>query len=314
MLFSKQNSSIAGDNDELQEIRVKIVVSSNCQTSGITIALRMLLPDATVEPFPYAGLNADQHQQLITQLAESDVWVVTAPPSFVSQTLEAAQAQRLRIVTLPELYFDAFHPDLVYAWSPNETTVNSPAGPYNSAIALWAWRRRLSADQTIALFTPEVFSCLGYTERWSLSADRLKLDFSEHGYDYREFLLPLQRKGVFMHTVNHPTVAALAQMSRLAANRIGMPQRLLAEPIENFMTDGLMAASSVWPVYPTIANALGMEGSWTWKLPTQQVIRLNEFIEASFAMYAQADVADFSCHQLEWPVYESTLACSIGPS
>ena len=286
---------------------MRIVVTSQCQTSGLTVALRMLLPDAEVNPFTYAGLTAVEHETLAQQLTEAEVWVVTAPTSFIETIQGIADLSHLRILTMPELYFDAFHPDLVYAWLPNATTLDTPAGPYNSAIVLWAWRHQLDVSETIALFTPAVFAGLAYTTRWNLSTARMKSDFEAHGLDYRQFLLPLQRRGVFMHTVNHPRVTALAQLGRLAASRLGARPELLAEPIEDFMTDALMAASAVWPVYPSIANALGMKGSYTWKLPDQRVIRLDEFVEGSYEMYGRVDASEFACGQLDWPMYDPVL-------
>ena len=289
---------------------MKIVVSSNCQTAGLTIALRMLLPGADIAPFPYAGLGSDEMAGLAGQLSHADIWVVTAPKSVIDDVRSHGQFEQLQILTLPELYFDAFHPDLVYAWLPTQSTLDTPAGPYNSAIALWGWRRNLDVGETVALFTPEVFERLGYTKRWELSIARMKSDFDVHHLDHRHFILPLQRRGVFMHPVNHPTVAALAQLSRLLAARLGADAEVLAEPVENFMTDGLMAASTVWPVYPSIANALGMTGSFTWKLPSQAVVRLEEFIQGSFDMYAtQSGV--FACHQLDWPMYDPTLEMAL---
>lgn len=288
---------------------MRIVVSSNCQTGGLTAGLRILLPNVQVDPHPYGGLDEVGRQALIQDVANADVWVCTAPAKFVSMVTQSCDSASLRLVTLPELYFDAFHPDLVYAWLPDNITLDTATGPYNSAIALWAWRRGLSPGQTIDLFTPSVFEGLGYHDRWDLSTARLRADFAAHpGLDPGEFVRVLQRKGPFMHTVNHPKSSALAELARQLASQLGSTPELLAEPIDDFMPDALMTASVVWPMYPSIANSLGFVGSFTWKLADQSVIRLEEFIERSFESYRLHATPGFACHQLDWPMYDPILS------
>ncbi len=293
---------------------MRILVSSNCQTAGITASLRMLLPNDQVEPYPYADAVTDpvHRAELLGQLEHFDVWVVTAPQATIDAICDGADLNGVRIIAAPELYFDAFHPDLVYAWQSGQRPLESASGPYNSAIALWAFRRGLDASQTAELFTPKVFEGLGYTSRWAQSAERLKTDFAVRpGFDYRDFLLPLQRQGVFMHSVNHPRINALAQLARQIARLLDATEAVLAEPIEDFLVDGLLAASFVWPVYPGIADALGLPGSFTWKLGDHRVIRLDEYLRVSFEMYAAVDPSSWVCYEHQWPCYDATLNAAL---
>ena len=284
---------------------MRVVVSSNCMTGGLTSALSLLLPAVKSDPIPYVGVN---ETVLDEQLAVSEAWLFSGPEVVQSATLGRVNKPNLRVIRFPDLYFNAFHPDQVYAWMRDGSTVDCATGPYNSAIALWAWQHGLNAQQTISLFTPEVFGALGYQDRWQVSIDRLRHDFVPFPHlDYRDFIIPLQRAGNFMHTVNHPKVAAMAQMARLLAKQIDPTVDTESIPVENMMVDGLFMASVSWSVYPSVANALGIKGAFMWKLEDHSVIGLEEFLQRSFAKYDVQQPHDVDCHELLWPIYDEVL-------
>ena len=130
---------------------MRVVISSNCMTGGLTSALSLLLPAAKFDPIPYVGVN---ETVLDEQLAVSEAWLLSGPEGLQSATLGRVNKPNLRVIRFPDLYFNAFHPDQVYAWMRDGSTVDCATGPYNSAIALWAWQHGLNAQQTISLFTP----------------------------------------------------------------------------------------------------------------------------------------------------------------
>ena len=284
---------------------MRIVITSNCMTGGLTSALSMLLPADVIVPVPRVGVD---DSVLDEQLSKADVWLFSGPEGMQSAALERINKPHLRVCRFPELYFNAFHPDQVYAWMRDGSLVESATGPYNSAIALWAWQHGLNAQQTISLFTPEVFGALGYHDRWQISIDRLRHDFVPFPHlDYRDFIIPLQRSGAFMHTVNHPKVPAMAQMARLLAKQIDPTIDTESIPVENMMVDGLFMASVSWSVYPSVANALGIKGAFMWKLEDHSVIGLEEFVQRSFAKYEVQQPRDVDCHELLWPIYNEVL-------
>ncbi len=265
----------------------------------------MLLPADVIVPVPRVGVD---DSVLDEQLSKADVWLFSGPEGMQSAALERINKPHLRVCRFPELYFNAFHPDQVYAWMRDGSLVESATGPYNSAIALWAWQHGLNAQQTISLFTPEVFGALGYHDRWQISIDRLRHDFVPFPHlDYRDFIIPLQRSGAFMHTVNHPKVPAMAQMARLLAKQIDPTIDTESIPVENMMVDGLFMASVSWSVYPSVANALGIKGAFMWKLEDHSVIGLEEFVQRSFAKYEVQQPRDVDCHELLWPIYNEVL-------
>lgn len=286
---------------------MKVVVSSNCMTGGLVQSLRILLPSANVVPIPGFDSNVevlDQH------LKVADFWLVSSQKLMVSDEFE--KSEKIKIIPFPELSFRAFHPDQTYAFSVGRL-VQSPTGPYNSAIALWAWRHQLSVLETTSLFTSDIFEDLGYHDTWQGAVERLQRDFTAFpNLNFREFLDPLQRSGVFMHTFNHPGVAAIAQMARLLAHQINPSINHSRVPIEPMLLDGLLAAAEAWSVYPSIANSLGFTGSFHWKLKDHSVIGLEEFLGQSFDMYEAQNLIKFRFEEMNEPLYDQVLSPHIG--
>lgn len=271
-------------------------------TGGITAALRVLFPEHTISPLPYSAISG---QEFAAAVEGVDIILRSGPASFLDDCSVGAQTRQ---ILFPELYFNAFHPDQVYAWMPDGSLVEGATGPYNSAIALWSWQRGLSATQTEQLFTPEIFQALGYHDRWALSIERLKHDFTEFPHlDYRDFIEPLNRSGCFMHTVNHPKVSAIAQMARLLARQIDPSINGEGVPLESVLVDTLFNASFAWAVYPSVANSLGLRSSFLWKLEDHSVIGLREFLRVSFEKYDLQQPREIDCHELKWPVYTEVL-------
>lgn len=270
-------------------------------------SLRILLPSANVVPIPGFDSNVevlDQH------LKVADFWLVSSQKLMVSDEFE--KSEKIKIIPFPELSFRAFHPDQTYAFSVGRL-VQSPTGPYNSAIALWAWRHQLSVLETTSLFTSDIFEDLGYHDTWQGAVERLQRDFTAFpNLNFREFLDPLQRSGVFMHTFNHPGVAAIAQMARLLAHQINPSINHSRVPIEPMLLDGLLAAAEAWSVYPSIANSLGFTGSFHWKLKDHSVIGLEEFLGQSFDMYEAQNLIKFRFEEMNEPLYDQVLSPHIG--
>ncbi|MEY3618438.1 MAG: hypothetical protein RL726_1136, partial [Actinomycetota bacterium] len=138
---------------EHHEGSVKIVLSSNCMTGGLVASMRVLFPAADVVPLPSTVDDLDLFRR---SLADANYWFASNASEFKDAVLKDLPSDQLRVVYFPDLYFNAFHPDQVYAWMPDGSLVEGATGPYNSAIVLWAWQHRLSSEQTIRLFRPEV--------------------------------------------------------------------------------------------------------------------------------------------------------------
>ena len=271
-------------------------------TGGITAALRIIFPEHTISPVPYSAVSS---KDFSVAVEDADIILHSGPASIFD---ECSVSTQTRLIFFPELYFNAFHPDQVYAWMPDGALVESATGPYNSAVALWSWQHGLSASQAEQLFAPDIFQALGYHDRWTLSIERLKYDFTPFPHlDYRDFIEPLNRSGCFMHTVNHPKVSAISQLARVLAKQIDPKIDTAGVPLESLLIDSLFNASFAWAVYPSIANSLGLRSAFFWKLEDHSVIGLREFLHSSFEKYDVQQPKDIDCHELNWPIYDQVL-------
>lgn len=283
---------------------MKVVISSNCMTGGLTASFKILFPQHQIAPLPYGAVSEANFADAVI---DADVIMHSGPSSMIPE-LTSGQT-----IAFPELYFNAFHPDQVYAWMPDRTLVEGATGPYNSAIVLWAWQNGLTVADAIDLFHPTVMKSLGYHDRWSVSVNRLRHDFEPFPHlDYRDFLDPLHRGGCFMHTVNHPKVAAIARMARVLAQQIDRHLDSESVPLEDLLVDSLFNASFAWAVYPSVANSLGFTSDFRWKREDHSVIGLEEFVVDSFARYGKQQPRDVDCHELKWPIYDEVLSRASG--
>jgi hypothetical protein len=82
----------------------------------------------------------------------------------------------------------------------------------------------------------------------------------------------------------------LSSIARAALDALGLDPAVRSP--ENFLHDGLLD-SAIWPVYLEIAQRLGLQGDYHFKLPQQlcrpdrtlEVLDLQQFIDRSFACY-----------------------------
>ena len=240
-----------------------VVVVGNCQAPGVATVLAASC--GVAEVYPVTGLNLSPdgfRNQLAAHAARADVWFAS-PSNAVAREVFAEKARPgARLVTVPALHFNAFHPDVCYAQ--HRTLQQLTTQHYNSAIVAWAYINGLSPAQAAALFRRDTYQALGYLDAWPGAVDALRRTFetSDLKPQFNAFMQHAQRLGCFMHTPNHPNLAVVALLARTAARQAGL--EVLDEPAPGELVDGL--ASTLWPVYPEIASELGLEcGSHTWK-------------------------------------------------
>ncbi|MER2250704.1 WcbI family polysaccharide biosynthesis putative acetyltransferase [Methylorubrum podarium] len=288
--------------------RPRIAVIGNCQATGIAQALRLLLPGAAVETILVAGLarRFGHIDRLAHHLRDHDlVFSQFFPVGFVAGGNVHGLAERVPGLRLfPTILFSGFHPDLVHVGDEASLRLSrlvaSPIGPYHSAIALQGFRRGLSVEATLRLYTGAVFERLGYFDLWQRSADYLLRTARDVGFGLdREFAL-WSRGGVFMHVINHPRLLVLGDIARRLAREAGCDP--LDIQVEAYAPDTL-AIEPVWPVLPGIAERYGVAGSNLFKgdgrRAPPRLLDLPDFVAESFALYARHRPQDLTCTRLE---------------
>lgn len=264
-----------------------LLVTSGCQSAAIAAALGGMLPGHRVAAAP----TPEAEDLLMGALGGAGVWVTSLPEADVAARLEAT-GSRARVIRVPLVYFPAFHPDILHIAGPDGRPLRSAAGAMSSALVVWGWKRGASEDEIRSWFRPEVYAALRYTGLWDVSLTLLRETFAASDIDISRWLLPLASQGVFMLIDNHPTVGALVQLARLVAEQLGADPALVAVDWARLVPDGLLATSTVWPVYPGVAEALGVVGGHVWRVDDGRLLGLDAFVSETLAGYRHLDPAE----------------------
>ena len=283
-----------------------IVFTGNCQTQGIADAVRAILPDAETPAFHMWGMDRDDAQARLDlvrdALARADTWV--RMPLGTDALLEDVVPPGARVIQIPSLTFAAFHPDIVVATTVAGTYFRGLAD-YHSAIALWAWRRGLEPAEAAALFQPEVMAALGYDRYWGPAVRAVRDEFAASSLDWAPFWARLKREGVFMHTINHPRLAAVALQGKAVAACIAGRDSIWDEPVERYADDHLREV--VWPVYPFVGEALGIPGSYHWRYGDTHFGDVTSWAEATWSRYEGTAPDSVLCERLDHGTYDAVL-------
>jgi Polysaccharide biosynthesis enzyme WcbI len=289
----------------MQEAARRVTVTSNCQTGGITAALQVLFPEDVITPQPLANLaNVKAERELVRVLEKTDVWVSIGGYQLLEKY---GLATKVRLVRIPMIRFSGFHPDLVYARRLSTDQWIQPY--YNSAIGVWAYRNGLGAGDAVRLYNDRNFSRLGYLDHWGVSIQQLKERFDSSDLDFSEFILPMRREGLFMHSSNHPKVNALIRVARLAARKMGAGAEAMNRYID--INDGLNEV--VWPIYPGVGDSLSLPSGYDWKMGEGRwVIGLQRFLEYTFRNFEEQGIApnDLVAENVDGKKFDAVLGVS----
>src|SRR5262249_28553126 len=133
----------------------------------------------------------------------------------------ASRAARLRgkearVYSIPQINFIGLHPDAVHAAHAGARIWNSVM-PMNSAIALYAWTKGLTPEDTVKLFTPRTFEKIGYYNYWDVGIKFLCGAARCSDVPLDRLLPEWAKRNPFMHMPQHPKLFALADIARRLA-------------------------------------------------------------------------------------------------
>jgi hypothetical protein len=275
---------------------MRVTVIGNCQAAGLASCLGLLAPQLELRILrPSAALDVEG-------LLQDCDWLALQ----TGQEVPAPLAERAR--AWPRLTFAGLHPDAVYAHRAGRV-LPSGIGEYHSALALLAWRAGLTASQARRLFRAEVYDRLGYFGIWGASRAALLAEGEACGLPIAEMFEGWCGLGRFMHVPNHPALPVIADVARALLPRLGVT----AQPVqpERFVPDAL-ARSLVLPVYPEIAERLGLAGDYLFKLQTRiidgvervEVVDLDGMLARCFAALEGVDPDSVECPRLATPAWQ----------
>lgn len=265
----------------------RVLVLANCQTGGLTSCLSLLMPNVSVIGMHW--LDTDGAMEAASVAAsEADVVITSAPLGLRQAIAERHGFDDDKVMIIPSIYFSGFDPDVTYASASGRQIRPVITSPYHSAIGLWCWTKGMTVKQTAKLFTPETARALGYHQSWPLAQAQARDHFSVTDVSFADFLLPLQASGErFMHTANHPSIKAIAALSKIIAKNLGASSDTLALPVHDLVPDAL-AHEMTWPIYPGVGEAIGLAPYLTWRI-YGQLYDLESYLDAQFSALSAAD-------------------------
>jgi hypothetical protein len=239
-------------------------------------------------------------------LQESDLWITAVVGDQREQFL--SEAPNVEAITVPTIYFPAFHPDLVKIFAKEgQAILGAGTIPYSSAIVYRSYVNGISADRCSRLFRSEIFESLGYFDQWSAHFSSLRKAVEGADLNFERFVTPLLRSGVFMHSSDHPKITALIEIARQIAERIGTSKTTLDVSMYDLVPDGL-ASSAIWPTYPGIAELYGAVGHFIWRLKGDLYARSpSQFVDLSYAAYDTQDLSGSTTRTINVAKFDAVL-------
>lgn len=278
---------------------IRIGLVGRCQVSGIGDALLHMLDDCEVSSFVIQDTYLEEMRPHAEKaLLESDiVFSHHLHEDHGSLGTNTLRERVKKLIVVPPVIFSGFHPDCIdLIWE--RVIHSSPLGSYHSAIVAAAYSLDVPVDRVANLFNKFVYKKLGYYDEFARARVYLERSMHSFGIDISGEWPGWIRSGIFMHAYNHPRSQVLASLARLLAIKAGLVPVRTPSPDLSF---DFLSLFSTWPVYPEIAEAFGVKGSYAFKKNgTPDLVRgghtllsLREFIEGSYAMYADIPAGAF---------------------
>ena len=267
----------------------------NCQVMGLANCLNLSCDEIEVEHYDPAGFRA-QSAALLKRMGEFErILVAPQLETEVAAHVKACPAAWI----VPTITFDAYHPDLCYLMEAGKA-LKGPMGDYHSLIAYAAFRSGCTPQEARSLYREAVYAELGYLDRWDRARVMLLDTFRQRDFPLDARQVGWSRNEPFMYSVNHPRIHCVRDVARCILERAGLEAAYAdALPHDN------LANGPIFPVYPEIASALSVSGSYLFKRGGQySFLRLPEFVDASFDLYRNRAI---SIH----PKYEQSLGLAM---
>jgi hypothetical protein len=267
----------------------------NCVHVGLQNCLGLLRPDLQVDALDFGAFEA-RYAEFEPALVHYHR-VITAPHFVANPCVDFTT--RTAVTRLPLTAFEAYQPDLCYLTVDGQV-LRGPLFDYHSKIVTAAWRKGLSEAQAKALFNGADYERFGFLGIWEACKATYLGSYAENGLDLSPYFPRWSRDGAFMHSVNHPSIRVVADIARALLAHDGLQARET-----DFLPHDNLKNAPVWPVYPEIAEPLGVRGSLLFKVHNAyRFLELDEFIAASYAVLSQYPRDAVKV----FPMYERSMA------
>lgn len=264
----------------------------DCQADAWAESFRLALPEDRVWSISLPDTsNGDPWARALSVVGEVDhLFVVDSFRSQFDGHTEVVQSCPIEPRFVPSITFSAFHPDITFAQVGGATVHGGQGAAWLSRIALWSFLEGLPADDAVRLFRRQVFEDLGYLDQYPISEEACRRQYEPLGFSISRWLAECELLGPFMHGSNHPIAAAVCLLAQQLLDDFGgssTPRRCRPEDALRYMTD--YQATSVWPIYPPIAQRYGYRGGYLFK-HHGDFRYLDSHVRLSYARWHEAGV------------------------
>jgi hypothetical protein len=290
--MSAPNSVLQAPRERAGKPRWLIVY--NCVHVGLANCLGLLNQDLEVDAIDFSGFERGfaDYRGLLDQYE----LIVTAPHFIENASVDFRQVGK--VCALPLTAFEAYHPDLCYVRADGQI-LRGPMFDYHSKIVTAAYRRGIPVGQVKALFNGRNYERFGYMGIWGASKKQFLDSYAASGVDLSDRFAGWSREGVFMHSVNHPTIRVINDIARKLLPIGGL------EPLNSdFLPQDNLKQAPVFPVYDEIAEALSVRGSYLFKVHNRyRFLSLDEFIAGSYEL-----LSNYPVEKIEvFPMYKRAM-------
>ncbi|MDQ1339783.1 MAG: hypothetical protein QG567_937 [Campylobacterota bacterium] len=152
--FSKVNNFFYGNLSKNKQI--KIVVIGNCQSRPIARCLSLLNSNIVITSIAVVHLlKSEQIDEYEKYFEEADYIVAQLVADdyhceFV-RTCELKKKYAFKLVSIVNLYYQGYNPELMYLRNTSQGTLKSPLGEYHNKTIVDSWKKSLSIEECLNL-------------------------------------------------------------------------------------------------------------------------------------------------------------------
>jgi hypothetical protein len=99
----------------------------------------------------------------------------------------------------------------------------------------------------------------------------------------------------------------LVEMARHVARSLGADESNTMFPWDDVLPDALYESGPIWPVYPAIAETLGIRGGLVWRGWFGGIFRLEAFVAQSLKQLSDIDPSTAVVPALDDPRFDEVL-------
>lgn len=264
---------------------MRLSIIANCQKDSLATCITALNHGFEIDTYMIHEIMADAGR--LRSILEDSAFVFAHVPLRGMVPLDLAH----KVTYFPNIAFSAYHPDLTFARARKPggelETVFGPLYVYNSALAVFGYREGIPLGEMVDLYNADTYAKLGYFDQWHDSRRQLLSEGDACQMPLGGLFETWSRGRAFMYSSNHPTLNVMEDIARELLQRVGM--FYFPESKHEYLPDPLKV-QPIWPIYPEIAERLGLRGSTVFKINDPHgTLELRDFVRSSYEAFANYD-------------------------